>query len=48
MKKLLTISLEDEDIIELCRVLLDSDADGALQFLQSHVKGKAIELLEGG
>ena len=48
MKKLLTIPLEDEEIIELCRILMDRDPDGALEFLQTHVKGKARELLEGG
>ncbi len=48
MKKLLTIPLEDEEIIELCRILLDRDAEGALAFLQTHVKSKARDLLEGG
>lgn len=48
MRKVLTIPLEDEEIIELCRILLDKDADGALAFLQTHVKGKARDLLEGG
>jgi pyruvate-formate lyase-activating enzyme len=48
MKELLTIPLEDEEIIELCRILMDKDADGALEFLQTHVKGKARDLLEGG
>ena len=48
MKRVLTIPLEDEDIIELCRILMDKDADGALEFLQTHVKGMARDLLEGG
>jgi pyruvate-formate lyase-activating enzyme len=48
MRKVLTIPLEDEDIIELCRILLDKDPDGALAFLQTHAKGKARDLLEGG
>jgi hypothetical protein len=48
MKKVLTIPLEDKEIIELCRILLDKDPEGALAFLQTHVKGKARELLEGG
>lgn len=42
------MSLEDPDIIELMRVLLDDDAEGALTFLRMHFKGKARELLEGG
>jgi len=48
VKKLLTIPLEDEEIIELCRILMDKDPDGALAFLQTHFKGKARDLLEGG
>ena len=41
MKKMLSIPLEDEEIIELCRILIDKDAADALEFLQTHVKGKA-------
>lgn len=37
-----------QDRIELCRILIDKDPDGALEFLQTHVKGKARSLLEGG
>ncbi len=48
MKKALTIVLEDQDIIELMRILLDEDADAALSFLKKHFKGKARDLLEGG
>ena len=48
MKRVLTIPLEDEDIIELCRILMDKDAEGALEFLQTHVKGMGRDLLEGG
>ncbi len=48
MKKGINLALEDEDILELVRILLDDDADGALVFLKSHFKGKARELLEGG
>jgi hypothetical protein len=32
MKKLLALPLEDEEIMELCRILLDKDAEGALAF----------------
>ncbi len=46
MKKTLTLTLEDQDIIELMRIFLDEDADGALAFLKIHFKGKARELLE--
>ena len=48
MKKALTVVLEDKDIIELMRIMLDEDAEGALTFLKDHFKGKARDLLEGG
>jgi len=48
MKKNLSVVLEDEDVIELMRILMDSDAEGALAFLRGHFKGKARDLLEGG
>jgi len=48
MKKTLSISIEDQDLIELIRVLIDEDAEGALDFLKIHFKGKARDLLEGG
>jgi len=47
-KKALSIVLEDADLIELARILMDDDAEGALAFLKRHFKGKAKELLEGG
>lgn len=48
MKKALHVVLEDQDVIELMRVLMDDDADAALVFLKAHFKGKARDLLEGG
>lgn len=48
MKKALTVILEDQEIIELVRILMDDDAEGALAFLKKHFKGKARDLLEGG
>ncbi len=48
MKKVLNLALEDVEIIELIRVLLDDDAEGALAFLKQHIKGKARDLLAGG
>ena len=48
MKKALQLFLEDREIIELMRILLDEDADGALAFLKDHFKGSARDLLEGG
>ncbi len=48
MDKTLNLVLKDEDLIELMRILLDEDAEGALTFLKTHFKGKARDLLEGG
>jgi hypothetical protein len=48
MKKGINLVLEDEQIVELMRILIDDDADEALIFLKAHFKGKARELLEGG
>lgn len=48
MNKAVSLVLEDDEIIELIRILLDDDADGALVFLKTHFKGKARDLLEGG
>jgi hypothetical protein len=48
MKKNLAVAVEDKDIIELMRILMDGDANGALEFLRLHFKGKARELLESG
>jgi hypothetical protein len=48
MKKATSLVLEDEEIIELIRILMDDDADGALAWLKTHFKGKARDLLEGG
>jgi len=48
MKKAMNLVLEEEDIIELMRILMDDDAESALEWLKLHFKGKARELLEGG
>lgn len=48
MKKAINLILEDEDIIEIMRILMDDDAEAALTFLKKHFKGKARDLLEGG
>jgi hypothetical protein len=48
VKKTINLALDDEDIIELMRILLDEDPEGALEFLRKHFKGKARDLLEGG
>ncbi len=48
MKKVINLVLEDDEIIDLIRILMDDDAEGALVFLKTHFKGKARDLLEGG
>jgi hypothetical protein len=48
MKKGINLVLDDEQIVELIRVLIDNDAEDALAFLKVHFKGKVRELLEGG
>jgi hypothetical protein len=48
MKKAITLVLEDADILELMRILMDEDAESALVFLRQHLKGKVREALEGG
>jgi len=48
MKKALQVIVEEEDLIELMRILLDEDPQGALEFLKKHFRGKARDLLEGG
>ena len=48
MKKAINLIFEDQDLIELMRILIDDDAEGALVFLKTHFKGKAHSLLEGG
>jgi hypothetical protein len=48
MKKGVHLVLEDAEIIELCRILMDDDAPAALAFLKLHLKGRVRGLLEGG
>ena len=48
MKNALSLVLEDDELVELMRILLDDDAEGALVFLKMHFKGRARDLLEGG
>ncbi|MGC8837833.1 MAG: hypothetical protein ACP5UM_05400 [Anaerolineae bacterium] len=48
MKKALVVPLEDEELLELYRILLDRDAEGALEFLEQHLKKPVHEALEGG
>lgn len=48
MKQMIQLPLRNEDLLELLRILIDEDPQGALDFLKLHFKGKARDLLEGG
>ena len=48
MKKAVTVTLEDEEIVELIQIMLDDDQEAALAFVKRHFKGKARDLLIGG
>jgi hypothetical protein len=41
MKKALSLVLEDDELIDLIRILMDDDADGALVFLKTHQRQSA-------
>ena len=47
MKKSLTLTLTDEELLELERTMLDDDCEGALRLLKKHVGDKARGALEG-
>jgi hypothetical protein len=48
MQKSLVIVLGDQELLDLYRVIIDRDADGALAFLDQHVRKKVHQALEGG
>jgi hypothetical protein len=48
MKRALVVALTDEELLELCRVLLDRDEKGALRFLDAHLGNRVTKALEGG
>jgi hypothetical protein len=48
MKKALSLVLEDDELIDLIRILMDDDVAGALVWLKVRFKGQARDLLEGG
>ncbi len=48
MKKGINIILDEAEIVQLIRILIDDDEEDALKFIKVHFKGKARELLEGG
>jgi hypothetical protein len=46
MSEVMNLVLEDEDVFELLRILLDDDAEGALVWLKTHLNGKASYVLD--
>lgn len=48
VKKALVVPLSDEELLELCRILIDRDAEGALAFVEKHLKKPVNQALEGG
>jgi len=48
MKKALVVPLTDEELLDLCRVIIDRDAGGALEFVNRHLRKKVEQALEGG
>ena len=47
MKKSIVLTLADEELIELVRIIMDDDSEGALKFLKKHVGSKARGAMEG-
>jgi hypothetical protein len=47
MSEVMNLILEEAEILELERILLDDDADAALAWLKAHLVGKSSHLLEG-
>jgi len=48
MKKALVVPLTDKELLDLCRIIIDRDAEGALKFVNRHLKKKVEQALEGG
>ena len=47
-RSVLVVPLEDTEVQELIRILLDRDEQGALAFLEKHLKPAAHRALDGG
>jgi hypothetical protein len=48
MKKSITLTLSDEELMELQRILLDEDKEEALRFLKTHLEKQVRGVLSGG
>ena len=47
MKKSITLTLSDEELMELQRILLDEDREEALRFLKIHLDKKVKSAISG-
>lgn len=48
MKTALLVPLSEEELAHLYGIIIDRDQDGALAFLDQHLKKKVRRALEGG
>lgn len=48
MRKGITLILDEQELQELYRILLDEDSEAALAFLRKHTRHQVLEALEGG
>ena len=47
MMKSITLTLSDEELMELERILLDEDKEGALRFLKAHLEKQVKAAISG-
>ncbi len=47
-KKGITLILNDRELQELYRIILDDDREAALAFVKDHLRSSLLEALEGG
>lgn len=47
MKRTIILTLTDEELIELDRIIMDDDSELALKFLKKHIGDRARSTLEG-
>jgi hypothetical protein len=47
MKKSIILSLSDEELFDLERIMLDGDGAGALKFLKKHLEREARAAISG-
>jgi hypothetical protein len=48
MKKAIIVTLDEQEIADLIRLMQDEDTEQALAFVKRHFKGKAKDLLVAG